>query len=312
LSSLFVMNIAVGGERIDPLVAGLEASEDLEISALSFAEERSGNWRLSAYFSNPPDPGTLAAVLKGTLGPDALLPEPLIEKLAEQDRVAKVQKELPPVRAGRFLVHGSHDRNRLTHSIHRLEIDAGQAFGTAHHGTTEGCLRALDMLLHHRRFKRIGDIGTGSGILATAAAKALPEAKIIASDVDLVALRVARQNFRKNGVHSHVESILAEGFRHPRLRKQRTFDLVFANLLAGPLKTIAREIANALRTNGYAILSGILDNQARNLEGHYRNFGFVIECRARIDGWTTVILRKFSTKRKSRRTGFQKAKFSGS
>lgn len=293
------MCVAATKEKIDSLVAQFETSESLDVAALGTFDEGSNRWRLEAYFSDPPDRAALTAILKSELGPDAPLPDPLIEELPDQDWVAKVQKELPPVRAGRFLVHGSHDRDRIPISRLRIEIDAGQAFGTAHHETTRGCLRALDGLLKEIQFQHIADIGTGSGILAIAAAKALRTASIVASDSDPIALRVAQENFRKNGVHSQIQSVLSAGFCHQRLRHKGALDLLFANILAGPLKTLASEISDALQPQGHAVLSGVLDEQAPSLESRCRLFGLVVNRRYRIGGWTTLVLKKAVPKRKT-------------
>jgi ribosomal protein L11 methyltransferase len=174
-----------------------------------------------------------------------------------------------------------------------LEIDAGLAFGTAHHATTRGCLIALDRLLKRGRPAQVLDIGTGTGILAIAAAKALG-GPVVASDMDPVAVAVAGENASRNGVRSRVLVVKAEGLTHPALRHAKT-DLLFANLLLRPLLELAPVFARALHPGGTCVLSGILDAQARQVEARFRGLGFRLDSRILLCGWTTLLLRRGST-----------------
>lgn len=195
--------------------------------------------------------------------------------------------ELEPVRAGRFLVHDS------AHSPAGggigIEIDAGLAFGTGHHATTEGCLRALDAALKARRFVRPLDLGCGSGLLAIAAAKVL-RVPVTASDNDPVAVAVARANTRRNTVAPLVRSLCAEGLDHPALRPPARFDLIMANILAGPLTALAGGIARAATPGARVILSGLLASQCARIEARYRAAGFVLADRLLIKEWATLTL----------------------
>jgi ribosomal protein L11 methyltransferase len=176
-----------------------------------------------------------------------------------------------------------------------LEIDAGLAFGTAHHPTTRGCLLALDRLLKRGGAYRFVDIGTGTGILAIATARGL-NTRGTASDMDPIAVAVASENARKNGVQSRVRVVHAEGFAHPALRRA-TFDLLFANILLCPLLELAPVFARALRPGGICVLSGLLEPQARQVEARFRTLGFTLDSRILLDGWTTLLSRRRSPRR---------------
>jgi ribosomal protein L11 methyltransferase len=197
------------------------------------------------------------------------------------------------VRAGRFLMHGRHDRGKVTAGRFTFEIDAGLAFGTAHHATTRGCLIALDRLLKRGRPRRVLDIGTGTGILAIAAARALG-GPVLASDMDPVAVAVAAENASRNGVQSRVLVLKAEGLAHPALRRAKA-DLLFANLLLRPLLKLAPAFARTLRPGGVCVLSGIIERQARQVEARFRALGFRLDSRILLGGWTTLLLRRGST-----------------
>ena len=215
-----------------------------------------------------------------------------LEVVPDQNWVALSQAALPPIRAGRFVVHGSHDRARF--AMHRLavEIEAGEAFGSGHNATTALCLEALDMLARRRQLRRVLDLGCGSGVLAIAAARVAPRARVMASDNDPVAVAVAGENARLNRVGRRVRVIEAAGFAHPELRRARPFDLVLANILPGPLVDLAPALRGAIASGGLAVLSGLLDHQAREVAAAYHANGFHLRRRLQRAGWAALVLAK--------------------
>jgi ribosomal protein L11 methyltransferase len=213
--------------------------------------------------------------------------ESRVTQLPNEDWVGLSQSGLPPIKAGRFFIHGSHDVPS-DDAVFPVLVDAGQAFGTGHHGTTTGCLLMLDHLeAAGFRPRTILDLGTGAGILAIAAAKLFPAASILATDIDPVAIKVADENAAINDVT--FRSVTADGFETPALDGQ-SFDLVIANILAGPLRGLAGDIAKALSPSGYAILSGILDEQAEWVADAFRDTGLSIRPQPSLDGWTSLLV----------------------
>ncbi|RMD49000.1 MAG: methyltransferase domain-containing protein, partial [Alphaproteobacteria bacterium] len=249
----------------------------------------SGLWEVGAYFTERPDPVALD-LLAAAHGARPFA----VSALPEIDWVAHVRRELAPVEAGRFVVHGSHDAERVRREAAgriALCIDAAMAFGTGHHGTTRGCLLALDRLEREGvRPARVADIGCGTAVLAMAAAHLWPQARILASDIDPVAVETARANLAANGLAGRIETLVAAGLDHPRLAAAAPFDLILANILKGPLIALAPAIAAHLAEGGVAVLSGILREQAEEVVAAYAAEG--LEERARIeDGdWVTLIL----------------------
>src|SRR5262249_53005142 len=242
---------------------------------------------VEAYYRVPP----AAAPLEGALAAlGAGLGRPAFQEVADENWVALSQTLLPPVRAGRFLVHGSHDRLRIGLRRGAIEIEAGEAFGTSHNATTALCLEAIDRLTRGRRFQRVLDLGCGTGILGIAAARAQPAARVLASDCDPVATAIARANARLNRVAQRLRVIDAASFHHAELRAGVGFDLVLANLLPRPLLTLAPAVRRRLRPGGIAILSGLLDHQAREVCAIYRGVGLRLLERYSRDGWTAVVL----------------------
>jgi ribosomal protein L11 methyltransferase len=196
---------------------------------------------------------------------------------------------LPPVRAGRFFVYGLHDRGRTPVNAVNLRIEAGAAFGTGHHGTTVGCLMAYDALLKARRFAKVLDVGTGTGVLAIAAART--GARIaVGTDIDPVSVRIARENAKVNAARARFAH--AAGLGDPRVRAAAPYDLVFANILARPLVGLAQAIRRATRPGGLVILSGLLRTQERYVRAAYLARGFRIVRRIHRDAWATLVLRK--------------------
>jgi len=250
-------------------------------------EDGSGLWEVGAYFTEAPDAAGLA-ILASMHG----VKDFLISEIPETDWVSHVRRELAPVEAGRFFVYGSHDADKVPAGRVPLLIEAAMAFGTGHHGTTLGCLRAFDRLLGEG-FKggSIIDVGCGTAVLAMAAAAVLPS-KVLASDIDPVAVDVAEANVAANGLTGKVECVVAAGFDAPALKENAPYDLIFANILKGPLIGLAPEMGPAVKTGGYVILSGILNEQADAVIDVYCANGFNLVQRDSIVDWTTLTLSK--------------------
>jgi ribosomal protein L11 methyltransferase len=258
--------------------------------AVSVFEAGRDGWRVEAYFDGESPERDLAAELSHVL---ATPPPPFTsESVPDLNWVAISQAALPPVRAGRFTVHGSHDRGRIARGPNTIVIDAGEAFGTAHHATTFGSLLAIDRLARQRCACSILDLGCGSGVLAIAAAKALPAARIVAADIDHQAISVATANCRLNGVASRIALFPSAGVTGANLRRLPPFDLLIANILAGPLMRLAPEIARSVKTVGTLVLSGILIPEAAAVAAAYGAHGFNLERHDRIAGWSTLTLRR--------------------
>jgi len=222
-----------------------------------------------------------------------------IEILADIDWVRHSLDGLKPVRAGRFFVHGSHDRDKLTSGVLGIEIDAACAFGTGHHGTTAGCLEMISKLMPVYRPRRILDLGTGSGVLAIAMAKLVSSpgtSRILASDNDQIAVDIARENMLINRTGSAVQLVTATGFHHRLLRQNAPYDLIVANILARPLMSMAPLMARALTGNGSIILSGILGRQREAVLAAFRNQGLFHRRSLHREGWVTLFLRKSGAK----------------
>ena len=217
----------------------------------------------------------------------------VLSELPEIDWVAKVRRELSPVEAGRFFVYGSHDADKVPPGRIALQIEATVAFGTGHHGTTLGCLRAFDRLADQGFAPaRVADIGCGTAVLAMAAAAILPNAVVIASDIDEVAVDVARANTAINGLSGRVICVEAAGFVHEQIMASGPYDLVFANILKGPLIGLAPDMAANIAKDGLTILSGLLVVQAEAVQAAYVTNGFELVTREDIGEWSTLVLRR--------------------
>ena len=259
------------------------ATETLTYSILEEDEDR-GVWRIDAFPTSADELAGLQAVLARHPSLAATT-----EKLADADWLAMALSGLPPVRAGRFFVYGAHDRGLAPASTVNLRIEAGAAFGTGHHGTTEGCLSAFDALLKARRFPRVLDVGCGTGVLAIAAART-GSAVALGSDIDGPSVRIANENAALN--RAHARFVHAAGLNDPRVRRHAPYDLVFANILAPPLVALAEDIRRALKPGGTAILSGLLRTQQRRIIAAYMSHGFRLERRLHRDAWATLVLRR--------------------
>ena len=248
-------------------------------------EDGSGLWEVGGYFEAPPD-GVALALLAAAHGAKDFA----VSELPETDWVAEVRRELHPVAAGRFFVYGSHDADKLPDDAVGLLIEAAMAFGTGHHGTTQGCLEALDALISEGFVAHNAvDIGCGTAVLALAAAKTWPET-VLASDIDQVAVDVARANAAANGLTDRVTCVEAAGFEHRELSEKAPFDLIFANILKGPLIDLAPAMAQHSAKGGRVILSGLLIAQADDVIAAYVEAGFSLIRRAELGDWATLTL----------------------
>ena len=232
-------------------------------------EDGSGLWEVGAYFSEKPDDISLA-LLAAVFQAD----EFKISELPQIDWVSKVQRSLKPVVAGRFFVYGSHDSDKVPPDCEPLLIEASMAFGTGHHGTTKGCLLALEQLITDGfKAKNVIDVGCGTAVLAMAAARIF-SANVIASDIDSVAHSVAKMNILANGLGRNIQCFEASGFAHEQIKTKNPFDLIFANILLAPLLAIATDISKYSLSGGYVVLSGILSEQAELVVNKYTGVGF--------------------------------------
>lgn len=250
-------------------------------------EDGSGNFEVGAYFLDRPDDIVLD-LLAAAYGATGFV----VSELPETDWVAHVKRELAPVVAGRFFVHGSHDADKVPEGAIPLLIDAAMAFGTGHHGTTLGCLTALDRLAGEGFHPRNSvDIGCGTAVLAMAAAKLWPET-VLASDIDPVAVETAAANVTGNDLAGRVICLQAAGFAHPDLQSAAPFDLIFANILKGPLIALAPDMGRFCAESGLVILSGILIEQGDEVIEAYQAQGFNLVSRDNYGDWTTLVLRR--------------------
>lgn len=266
-----------------------EVFDPAETAVAAFEDEDGKTWRLEAYFAHEPDQDAIRELARMVLGDDVEGAE--FHTLAGADWVRASLEGLAPVRIWRFLVHGSHDRDRVRSNDLAIEIEAALAFGTGHHGTTSGCLAALAAELKRRRPRRVLDVGTGTGILAFAAAKAL-RSRIVAGDIDPISIEVARANARLNRIAPHLALYVGAGTRHDLARRGPAFDLVFANILARPLMKLARPICARLAPGGTLILSGLLERDVAGVLAAYRTQGLQLRHRSLREGWATLVLRR--------------------
>jgi ribosomal protein L11 methyltransferase len=281
--------------RIDTpdLKAGRAASALIETQvdpaplAVTLFEARLPRFVVEAYYDRAVE---LDHIKRRLADRGARLTDASLEKVPDQNWVALSQAALPPVAAGRLIVHGSHDRARFALRRLAVEIEAGEAFGSGHNATTALCLEALDAIARQRPPRRVLDLGCGSGVLGIAAARLAPAARIIATDDDPIAVTIARENSRLNRVGRRVRVLMATGLDHPILRHALPFDLVLANILPDPLVELAPALRRAIRSAGVAVLSGLLDHQAREVAAAYRAAGFHLARRLQRAGWTALIV----------------------
>ena len=258
-----------------------DAIFDDGLAETASAHETDAGWCVELMFETKPDIDALPSAGWS------------LEPLRQDDWVAKSLAGLHPVRAGRFVVHGRHDRARVPAGAIGIEVEAGLAFGTGHHGTTWGCLVALDRLLRRGRPSRALDLGCGSGVLAIALAKATPGgARVLASDIDHDSVLVARENAALNRIAHRIDAIEASGLAHPKLRADAPYDLLMANILAAPLRAMAPRITPTVARGGVIVLSGLLAYQEPTVRNAYLSLGFRHLFRVLSGGWMTVVLQR--------------------
>lgn len=269
-----------------------EAMENLtpEPTGVGVAETKDGSgvFEVCGYFIEPPDKTGLS-VLAQAFSSD----EFDVEQLPETDWVAHVRAELAPITAGRFFLYGSHDADKVPENSVALMVDAALAFGTGHHGTTQGCLIALDRMAANGFVAKTSvDIGCGTAVLAMAAARIWPDTTVLASDIDVIAVETAIANLEFNDLEGCVACYTCPGFDHPALAKAAPYDLIFANILKLPLIELAPDMAHNIATNGQIILSGLLNTQADDVIAAYKAVGFTLGEHDKIGEWSTLTLLK--------------------
>jgi ribosomal protein L11 methyltransferase len=313
LVSTAMARVATDGKTARRLADGLAEALDPGQAAIAAFEARDGGWTVEIYFAQAPDAAALRRLV-GDLAGDAARDRLAFETVAARDWVAASLEGLQPVDAGRFFLHGAHHRERVPANRIGIEIEAALAFGTGHHGTTRGCLLALDAIVKARRrapclctpnrrsptlsspakngggIRRILDIGTGTGVLAIAAARSL-RGTVLASDIDPMSVRLARQNARLNRA-TGLTVILARGLGDRRFGDGAPYGLVFANILLGPLKGLAKPIGAMAAPGAFVVLSGLLPAQVNAALAAYRAHGLVLMQRISLDGWATLVLRR--------------------
>ena len=275
---------------VSDLLEGLE--DPLALSVAAFEIPGTNDFLVQALYAELPHTETLQHRIAPLI--DALqisMPQITLSPLEDMDWVAQSLAGLPPILAGRFFIAGAHGLEKAPRAAIRLHVEAGQAFGTGHHETTFGCLLALDTLARRRRFTRVLDLGCGTGVLGMAAAK-LWRRKVIASDIDPIAVHVTRENAARNGLAAFMRPATAAGFAHPAIAAAAPYDLVLANILARPLMRLATPMARRVIPGGYVILSGLLRTQEAAVRSAYRTQGLFLERRFLRNEWSTLLLRK--------------------
>jgi ribosomal protein L11 methyltransferase len=264
------------------LVEALEALDPAPPAVSSFELGERGLWEVEAFFTAPPDEQALASATGIAMR---------IVPVMDENWVARALDGLPPVQAGRFFIHGSHNEQRVPANAIGLRVEASYAFGTGHHGTTRGCLLAFDALAKRRRFRNALDLGCGTGILAMAFVRS-GHRPAVATDIDPLAAAKTRENARLNRTGPQISVSAGDGFRAAHIADGAPYDLIFANILARPLVKLMPGIRRHLAPGGNAILSGLLDEQANAVLAAARSQGLRLIRRAALEGWVTLTLER--------------------
>ena len=283
------LSVSLTKEQAYALVDAVSERDDLALTASAHENEETGEWIFEASCDSPPDIEAFSELARQVLGGSVDFSVVPIDP--EINWVAKSLEGLAPVIAGGFYVYGSHETGPIPDGLTPMKIDAAQAFGTGHHETTTGCLEAIEALLTEHTPSRMIDIGTGTGVLAIALAKRL-EAVILATDIDPIAVTTTIENAVENGVGDQIDAIEATGLDHPEINARAPYDLVVANILAGPLTELAPGVGAITQPGGTAILSGILNTQADGVIAAYRAAGFALKVHLKRKEWTTLVLEK--------------------
>jgi len=288
-ASLWQLRFPIPVDAVEEVLAVL----DDEAQSFATYEDEDGDWSCEIITRATPERERWRALLEEVLGEVAPAVEDIaIEPVAEQDWLEATKRSFPPIAVGRFWVYGSHVEDAPPADAVPLKIDAGAAFGSGEHGSTMGCLAAIDGLARRRRFKRVLDMGCGSAILAIAALKCWPTARAYACDMDADSVRAAGANGRENGVAERLRTAVCDGYDRPELQRADRFDLVLANILAGPLAEMAPDLAHTLAPGGHAVLSGLLNAQAHQVVAAHRRQGLVLESRRDVGPWSTLVFRR--------------------
>lgn len=282
---------AIGGEQAARRAVDVLTEVFFEGQAAIAAFERpDGRWDITVHFAAPPNQALVSELVTGAAGAEAARTI-AFDTVEAKDWVKASLEDLVPVPAGRFVVHGRHDRDRIAASKLGIEIEAALAFGTGHHGTTRGCLIALDELLTERRFERVLDLGSGTGVLAIAVALA-QKSPVLATDIDETSARIAGENAVANGAGDYVTSIHAESFDHPAFVERGPFNLIVANILAGPLVQLAGDVRAHLADGGVVVLSGLMTHEEPTVRDAYLAQGLTLVSARQLDGWSTLVLKR--------------------
>jgi ribosomal protein L11 methyltransferase len=287
--TIWCVEVTVPRDAVDAVETAL-ATDALAVT--SFESPEPDDWQVRALFSHTPERSALEARLSLATAATGGAPPALIAPLPDIDWVAESQRQLAPMRIGRFHIHGSHDAPANSPALIDLTIDAGRAFGTGRHESTQGCLLALAALARRQRFGNILDMGCGSGVLSLAAARLWRDADITAADMDPDSVAATLENARINRLSRHIRAIRCDGFHSRKIGSGRPYDLILANILARPLASMAGDLGRHLAPGGVTVLSGLLKTQEALVLAAYRNQGIKLQRRIELGEWHTLILAK--------------------